>query len=164
MLRHDGRELLAYPVLNYADGTAEPLREMILHPRTVLGLGDGGAHCGIVCDASMTTFMLTHWVRDRHRGPRIPLETAVRALTHDPAALYGLHDRGAIRPGLKADLNLIDLDRLQLRLPEMAFDLPTGARRLVQRADGYVATLVSGEVIMREGAPTGRLPGRVIGR
>ncbi len=164
MLRHDGRELLFFPILNYAGCTAEPLREMILHPRSVLGLGDGGAHCGIVCDASMTTFMLTHWVRDRRRGPRIPLETAVRALTHDPAMLYGLDDRGAIRAGSKADLNLIDLDRLELRLPEMAFDLPTGARRLVQRADGYVATLVSGEVIMREGAPTGRLPGRVIGR
>jgi N-acyl-D-aspartate/D-glutamate deacylase len=164
MLRHDGRELLFFPILNYAGCTAEPLREMILHPRSVLGLGDGGAHCGIVCDASMTTFMLTHWVRDRRRGPRIPLETAVRALTRDPAALYGLDDRGVIRPGLRADLNLIDLDRLQLRLPEMAFDLPTGARRLVQRADGYVATLVSGEIVMREGEPTGRRPGRVIGR
>src|SRR6185503_9225254 len=139
MLAHDGRELLFFPILNYATCTAEPLREMILHPRSVLGLGDGGAHCGIVCDASMTTFMLTHWARDRHRGPRIPLETAVRALTHDPAALYGLADRGVLRAGLKADLNLIDLERLQLRLPEMAFDLPTGARRLVQRADGYVA-------------------------
>ena len=162
MLRHDGRELLFFPILNYAGCTAEPLREMILHPRSVLGLGDGGAHCGIVCDASMTTFMLTHWVRDRRRGPRIPLETAVRALTRDPAALYGLDDRGAIRPGLRADLNLIDLDRLQLRLPEMVFDLPTGARRLVQRADGYVATLVAGQVVMREGAPTGRLPGRLV--
>ena len=164
MLRHEGRELLFYPVLNYAGCTAEPLREMILHPRSVLGLGDGGAHCGIVCDASMTTFMLTHWVRDRRRGPRIPLETAVRALTRDPAALYGLDDRGMIRPGLKADVNVIDFDRLQLRLPEMAFDLPTGARRRVQRADGYVATLVGGEVVMRHGVPTGRLPGVVIGR
>ncbi len=162
MLGHDGRELLFFPILNYAACTAEPLREMILHPRSVLGLGDGGAHCGVVCDASMTTFMLTHWVRDRQRGPRIPLETAVRALTHDPAALYGLDDRGVLRPGSKADLNLIDLERLQLRLPEMAFDLPTGARRLVQRADGYVATIVSGEVVMREGTPSGRRPGRVI--
>jgi len=162
MLRHDGRELLFYPVLNYAACTAEPIREMILHPRSVLGLGDGGAHCGIICDASMTTFMLTHWVRDRRRGPRIPLETAIRALTREPAALYGLHDRGALRPGLKADVNLIDLDRLQLRLPEMAFDLPTGARRLLQRAEGYVATLVSGQVVMRDGAPTGALPGRLV--
>jgi N-acyl-D-amino-acid deacylase len=162
MLRHEGRELLFYPVLNYAGCTAEPIREMILHPRSVLGLGDGGAHCGIICDASMTTFMLTHWVRDRQRGPRIPLETAVRRLTHDPAALYGLDDRGVLAPGRKADVNLIDLRRLQLRLPEMAFDLPAGARRLLQRADGYVATLVSGCVVMREGTPTGALPGRLV--
>ncbi|HKA30009.1 MAG TPA: amidohydrolase family protein [Candidatus Binatia bacterium] len=162
MLRHEGRELLFYPVLNYADCTAEPIREMILHPRSVLGLGDGGAHCGIVCDASMTTFMLTHWVRDRHRGPRIALETAVRALTRDPAALYGLHDRGVLRTGLKADINLIDLDRLRLRLPEMAFDLPAGARRLLQRAEGYVATVVSGQIVMREGGATGVLPGRLV--
>jgi len=162
MLRHDGRELLFYPVLNYAGCTAEPIREMILHPRSVLGLGDGGAHCGIVCDASMTTFMLTHWVRDRRRGPRIALEAAVRALTHDAAALYGLHDRGVLRAGLKADINLIDLERLRIHLPEMAFDLPTGARRLLQRAEGYVATLVSGQVVMRDGTPTGALPGRLV--
>jgi N-acyl-D-aspartate/D-glutamate deacylase len=162
MLRHEGRELLFYPVLNYAGCTAEPIREMILHPRSVLGLGDGGAHCGIVCDASMTTFMLTHWVRDRRRGPRIALETAVRALTRDPAALYGLHDRGVVRPGLKADLNLIDVGRLRLRLPEMVFDLPAGARRLLQRAEGYVATLVSGQVIVREGRSTGAMPGRLV--
>jgi N-acyl-D-aspartate/D-glutamate deacylase len=162
MLERDGRALLFYPVLNYAGCTAEPIREMILHPRSVLGLGDGGAHCGIVCDASMTTFMLTHWARDRRRGPRIPLETAVRALTHDPARLYGLDDRGLVRPGLKADLNVIDLGALRLHPPEMAFDLPAGARRLLQRADGYVATLVAGQAVMREGAPTGRLPGRLV--
>jgi N-acyl-D-aspartate/D-glutamate deacylase len=162
MLAHEGRELLFFPILNYAGCTAEPLREMLLHPRSVLGLGDGGAHCGIVCDASMTTSMLTHWVRDRRRGPRMPLEVAVRALTRDPAALYGLHDRGVLAPGRKADVNLIDFDRLRLRLPEMAFDLPAGARRLVQRADGYVATLVSGQVVVRDGVPTGRLPGRVV--
>jgi len=162
MLGHDGRELLFFPVLNYASGSAEPLRAMLLHPRAVLGLGDGGAHCGIVCDASMTTFMLTHWVRDRWRGPRIPLERAVRMLTRDPAALYGLADRGVVRPGAKADLNVIDLDRLQLRLPEAAFDLPAGARRLVQRADGYVATVVSGEIVARGGVTTGARPGRVV--
>jgi N-acyl-D-aspartate/D-glutamate deacylase len=106
--------------------------------------------------------MLTHWVRDRHRGPRIALETAVRALTRDPAVVYGLHDRGMLRAGLKADINLIDLDRLRLRLPEMAFDLPAGARRLLQKAEGYVATLVSGRVTMREGMPTGALPGGLV--
>jgi len=162
MLGHDGRELLFFPVLNYAGGSAEPIREMLLHPRTVLGLGDGGAHCGILCDASMTTFVLTHWVRDRRRGPRIPLERAVRLLTRDPAALYGLADRGVLRPGAKADVNVIDLDRLRLHLPEMTFDLPAGARRLVQRADGYVATVVSGEVVTRGGVMTGARPGRVV--
>jgi N-acyl-D-aspartate/D-glutamate deacylase len=162
MLGHAGRELLFFPVLNYASCNAEPLREMLLHPRSVLGLGDGGAHCGIVCDASMTTFVLTHWVRDRRRGARIPLERAVRMLTRDPAALYGLTDRGVLRPGAKADVNVIDLDRLQLRLPEMAFDLPAGARRLLQRADGYVATVVSGEIVAREGVLTGARPGRVV--
>ena len=158
-----GRELLFYPVLNYAGGTAEPIREMILHPRSVLGLGDGGAHCGIVCDASMTTFMLTHWVRDRRRGPRHP--------ARDRGPPSHARHRGALRPrttaaccapGLKADVNLIDLDRLQLRLPEMAFDLPAGARRLLQRADGYVATIVGGRVVMREGTPTGAMPGRLV--
>jgi N-acyl-D-amino-acid deacylase len=101
-------------------------------------------------------------VRDRRRGPRIPLELAVKCLTHDPAALFGLDDRGTIACGMKADLNLIDFDRLDLRLPEMAFDLPGGARRLLQRADGYVATLVAGEVVMREGEPTEARPGRVV--
>src|SRR5262249_45577933 len=95
-------------------------------------------------------------------GPRIPLETAVRALTRDPAALYGLHDRGVLRPGLKADLNLIDLDRLRLRLPEMVFDLPAGARRLVQKAEGYVATTGGAELTVPGGTPTGKVPGRLV--
>jgi N-acyl-D-aspartate/D-glutamate deacylase len=162
MLDDDGRALLFFPVLNYAHGSAEPIREMILHPRSVLGLGDGGAHCGILCDASMTTFTLTHWVRDRRRGPRIALEAAVRALTHDPAALYGLRDRGVLRPGAKADVNVIDFDRLGLRPPEMAYDLPGGARRVVQRTTGYVATILSGRVVSRDGAPTGVRPGRLV--
>ena len=162
MLDDDGRALLFFPVLNYADGSAEPIREMILHPRSVLGLGDGGAHCGILCDASMTTFTLTHWVRDRRRGPRIALEAAVRALTHDPAALYGLSDRGVLRAGAKADVNVIDFDRLGLRPPEMAYDLPGGARRVVQRTTGYDATILSGRVVSRDGAPTGDRPGRLV--
>jgi N-acyl-D-amino-acid deacylase len=162
MLRHDGRELLIYTLLNYSEFSAEPIREMILHPRTVLGLGDGGAHCGIICDASMQTFALAHWTRDRRRGPRVPLELMVKRLTRDTAQLYGLLDRGVIRPGMKADLNLLDYDKLQLRLPEMAFDLPGGARRLLQRADGYAATIVAGAVTMHGGEPTAARPGRVI--
>jgi N-acyl-D-aspartate/D-glutamate deacylase len=162
MLRHDGRELLIYTLLNYSEFTAEPIREMILHPRTVLGLGDGGAHCGIICDASMPTFALAHWTRDRRRGPRVPLELMIKRLACDTAELYGLRDRGLIRRGMKADLNVLDIDRVRLRLPEMAFDLPGGARRLLQRADGYAATIVAGEVTMRDGEPTAARPGRVI--
>jgi N-acyl-D-amino-acid deacylase len=162
MLRADGRELLLFLLLNYDGGNLDPVYEMLRHPHTVLGLGDGGAHCGIVCDATMTTFMLTHWVRDRRRGPRLPLEFAVRRLTADNAALFGLQDRGLVRPGLKADLNVIDFDRLQLRRPDMAFDLPAGGRRLLQRADGYVATIVAGQVVMRDGTPTAARPGRVV--
>ena len=162
MLDQDGRELLLFPLLNYSDGSCDPIFEMIQHPRAALGLGDGGAHCGIICDASIPTFMLSHWVRDRTRGPRIPVELAVKRMTSDTAKLYGLEDRGLLRPGYKADLNVIDMDAVALRLPEMAFDLPAGGRRLLQRADGYRATVVSGVVTMRDGEPTGALPGGLI--
>jgi N-acyl-D-aspartate/D-glutamate deacylase len=162
MLDRDGRELLLFPLLNYSDGNCDAIYEMIHHPRAALGLGDGGAHCGIICDASIPTFMLSHWVRDRKRGPRIPVELAVRRMTRDTACLYGLEDRGLLRPGYKADLNVIDLEAVALHLPEMAFDLPAGGRRLVQRADGYRATLVSGAVTMRDGEATGALPGRLL--
>jgi N-acyl-D-aspartate/D-glutamate deacylase len=135
---------------------------MIHHPRAVLGLGDGGAHCGIICDASIPTFMLSHWVRDRHRGPKLPVELVVRRMTSDTANLYGLRDRGLIEPGYKADLNLIDLDEVGLRLPEMVFDLPAGGRRLIQKADGYRYTLVNGQVTMQDGSATGALPGRLV--
>ena len=162
MLEDDARALLLLPLLNYSQLDGEPIREMLLHPRTVLGLGDGGAHCGVICDASMTTYMLAHWVRDRKRGARIPLELAVRQLTRDPAALYGFTDRGVLRPGMKGDVNVIDLDRVALRPPEMAYDLPAGAPRLLQRARGYAATIVAGEVTFREGEATGALPGRLV--
>ena len=113
------------------------MNTLIDDPNTVLSLGDGGAHCGLICDASLQTFMLTHWVRDRTRGKRIPLEQAVHRMTQSTASLYGLLDRGVVAPGYKADLNLIDFDGLKLHRPEMAYDLPAGARRLLQRADGY---------------------------
>ncbi|WP_334143289.1 N-acyl-D-amino-acid deacylase family protein [Rhabdothermincola sp.] len=158
----EGRELLNAPVLNYADGSLDPTYEMLASPVTAFGLGDGGAHVGQTCDASSTTFMLTHWVRDRQRGPRLPLELAVHKITGATADLYGLGDRGRLRPGLKADLNLIDFDRLQLRRPELVQDLPGGARRLVQRAEGYVATVNAGEVVMAEGEDTGARPGRLV--
>ena len=162
MLGQEGRELLLFPLLNYSDGNCDPIYEMIQHPRAVLGLGDGGAHCGIICDASIQTFMLSHWVRDRDRGPKLPVELVVQRMTSDTANLYGLRDRGLIAPGYKADLNVIDLDTVGLKLPEMVFDLPAGGRRLVQRADGYRYTLVNGQVTMRDGVPTGELPGRLI--
>jgi N-acyl-D-aspartate/D-glutamate deacylase len=162
MLEDDGRQLLLRPRLGYADFTQDPIREMVLHPGTVLGLGDGGAHVGAICDASIETYMLTHWVRDRTRGERLPLELVVHKMTADAAALYGLSDRGVLAPGKKGDLNVIDLDALRLHRPEMHHDLPAGAPRLLQRADGYVATIVSGRVVMRHGVDTGARPGALI--
>ena len=136
LLDFDGHEFLLLPLLNYGGGSYDGLRQMMLDPSSVQGLGDGGAHVGLVSDASMTTYLLTHWARDRRRGPTMPLETVVRRLSRDPAELYGFHDRGVIAPGRKADLNLIDHDRLRLIRPEQVNDLPGGAGRLVQRADG----------------------------
>ncbi len=162
LLEKDGRELLVRPLLGYSDFTQEPIREMLTNPASVLGLGDGGAHVGAICDASNTTYMLTHWVRDRTRGPRIPLEQAVRKMTSDTASLFGMHDRGTVTTGKKADLNVIDLDGLRLRAPRMIFDLPGGARRLVQSAEGYAATIVSGQVVVRDGAETGARPGQLV--
>jgi N-acyl-D-aspartate/D-glutamate deacylase len=162
MLRRDGRELLYFPILGYAHGNFEAIREMLVHPNAVLSLSDGGAHCGLICDASAPTYLLTHWVRDRKRGERLPLEWAVRAQTRNTARLYGLDDRGALEPGLRADVNLIDLDGLRLSAPEMVYDLPAGGRRLIQRASGYRATLVAGEVVQQDGKPTGAMPGRLV--
>ena len=162
LLQRDGRELLYFPLLNYAGGDFEPIREMLLHPQAVIGLSDGGAHCGIICDASMPTFLLTHWVRDRTRGARLPLEHVVRMQTANTARLFGLHDRGRLAPGLRADVNLIDLEHLRIDPPEMVFDLPASGRRLVQRGHGYRMTVQSGAVIFEAGEPTGALPGRLI--
>jgi N-acyl-D-aspartate/D-glutamate deacylase len=162
MLADDGRGLLYVPILNYSDGNSDSTREMILHPAAVLGLADGGAHVGTICDASMPTWMLTHWVRDRTRGERLPLELVVQRQTSDTARLYGLHDRGVLAPGYLADLNVIDLARLRLHGPEVCADLPAGGRRIVQRADGYRATVKSGEVTFLEGTSSGLHPGRLI--
>jgi len=162
LLEQDGRELLLMPVLNYAELSCDPIREMVLHPRAALGLGDGGAHCGIICDASIQTFMLTHWVRDRVRGPRLPLEFVVKRMTKDTADLYGIGERGVIAPGKKADLNLIDLPNLTLLAPRMEHDLPAGGARFLQGARGYEATIVAGELVAQDDAPTGALPGRLL--
>jgi N-acyl-D-aspartate/D-glutamate deacylase len=162
MLEHDGRNLLMFALLGYSHGSLDDMREMLLHPNAALGLSDGGAHCGVICDASIPTFMLTHWARARERGERLPLEWAVAKMTRDTARLYGLGDRGVLAPGYRADLNLIDFDTLQLRLPELVFDLPGDARRLVQRADGYVSTFVAGEETFAGGEETGARPGRLV--
>jgi N-acyl-D-aspartate/D-glutamate deacylase len=162
MLADDGRALLLYPLLNYGGGSYDALHEMITDPVTIQGLGDGGAHCGIVCDASMTTYLLSHWVRDRSRGPRIGLEFAVRRLTADPARLYGLDDRGVLAPGHVGDVNVIDFERLGLVAPEMVFDLPAGAGRMIQRSTGYLATVVAGETVVEAGECTGAQPGRLL--
>jgi N-acyl-D-aspartate/D-glutamate deacylase len=162
LLAKDGRALLLVPVLNYSQLSCDPIREMLLHPRAALGLGDGGAHCGIICDASIPTFMLTHWARDRRRGPTLPLELVVKRMTRDTADLYGLADRGSVEVGQRADLNLIDFAGLALEPPRMTHDLPAGGARFVQRARGYEATLVAGHVVSRRGESTGTLPGRLI--
>jgi len=162
LLERDGRQFLFAPLANYVDGNFDALREMMLHPRTVLGLSDGGAHCGLICDASMPTYLLTHWVRDRRRGERIALEQAVRLQTGNTAAVYGITDRGTLEVGKKGDVNVIDLDALRLHAPEMAFDLPAGGRRLIQRVDGYRATVVSGQVTFENGEETGARPGALM--
>jgi N-acyl-D-aspartate/D-glutamate deacylase len=162
LLGDGGRNLISFPVTNYFRFNLDDVHAMLTHPASVYGLGDGGAHCGIACDASGQTFMLTYWVRDRVTGPRIPIEQAVKAMTSETADLYGLHDRGRIVTGYRADLNVIDFDRLELKLPETIFDLPAGGRRMMQRARGYVATIVNGQVTVRNDQATGALPGRLV--
>jgi N-acyl-D-aspartate/D-glutamate deacylase len=162
MLEEDGRGLLYVPILNYSDGDLEPAREMLLHPRSAAGLGDGGAHCGIICDASQPTFMLTHWTRDRSRGERLPLEWMVKKQSHDTARLYGLTDRGTVEVGAVADLNLIDYDRLQMGNPTVVTDLPAGGSRLLQGATGYVETIKSGVTTFADGEETGARPGALL--
>ena len=157
-----GTGMLYAPFFNYAYGDLSMTHQATLHPHTRLGLSDAGAHCGAICDGGMPTFMLTHWVRDRVRGPRLPLEFVVRQQTAETAALYGLTDRGLVAPGQRADLNVIDFDRLGFDVPRMAFDLPAGGRRLVQRGQGYVATFVNGVRTVDHDEFTGELPGRLL--
>jgi len=162
MLALDGRQLLMFTIIGYSDGDLEAVRAMLENPHSAFGLGDGGAHCGAICDASMTTSMIDLWTRDRERGPKLPLPWVVKKMTHDTADLYGLGDRGVLAPGRKGDANVIDYDALCLGLPELVHDLPAGARRLVQKARGYDATVVSGRVTWRDGEHTGALPGKLV--
>ena len=162
MLEDDGRRLLFHPVQNYAAGSLDAAYEMMNHPDTVLGLGDGGAHLGLICDASYTTTMLAYWARDRKRGPKVSLPQAVQALTASTSNTVGLLDRGQLAVGYKADINVIDYDKLQLRAPHVRHDLPAGGKRMVQLADGYVATYINGVATQLDGKSTGQMPGRLV--
>lgn len=150
------------PVTNYVGGDLADVREMLLDPGTLSGLSDGGAHCGSVVDASMPTYLLTHWARDRNRGPGLPLETVVKAQTAETADFFGFKDRGRLAPGLRADINVIDHEGLRIHPPHLVHDLPAGGKRLVQGVDGYAATMVAGETVFENGEHTGALPGKLV--
>ena len=162
LMENDGRGYIYLPLLNYAEFNFDHIHAMMYDPNTVLSLSDGGAHCGVICDASFPTYMLTHWVRDRKRGPTLPLEKVVAMQTRDTARLYGLNDRGVLAVGMKADVNIIDFEHLAIQAPEMVFDLPANGRRMIQRASGYIATIVSGVVTYENGEATGAMPGKLI--
>ena len=162
MLAKDGTGMLYFPLLGYVNGGLEPTAQMLQHPGTVLGLGDGGAHCGVLCDASLPTFMLTHWSRDRKRGATLPLEHVVHLQTRRTATLYGFLDRGLLAPGYLADVNVIDYDGLALEPPRMVHDLPAGGKRLIQGARGYDATIKRGAVVRDHDEDTGERPGHLL--
>jgi N-acyl-D-aspartate/D-glutamate deacylase len=162
MTRGDGRTIFQLAFVNYANGNLDMVREMLTDPNTLLGLGDGGAHYGFLCDASYPTFMLTHWTRDRARGDLLSVPAVIRGLSHDCARAVGLLDRGIIAAGYKADINVIDYQRLRLDAPRVRRDLPAGGKRIIQGAEGYVATIVSGVIIREHGEATSALPGRLI--
>lgn len=162
MLENNGQALIYFPLFNYSNSNISQIKDMMMHTGTCISLGDGGAHCGAICDASIPTFMLTHWVKDRSRGEKIDLEFMVKKQTQDTARAYGMFDRGVIKAGMKADINIIDFENLKLFAPEMIFDLPAQGRRLIQKAQGYLYTIVSGEVTFENGVPTGNMPGKLI--
>ena len=162
MMAEEGKGLLSHTFENYTEGNLEVIREMLVDEATIMGLGDGGAHVCTVCDAGSPTFLLTHWARDRKRGDRLPLEFLVRKQTRDCALAYGLPDRGVLAAGFKADINVIDFERLRFLKPEVVYDLPAGGKRLVQRARGYRHTFVSGAETLRDDEHTGELPGRLL--
>jgi len=162
MLEKDGRALIYHPLFNYQPGDLSLVEKMLKHPYTISGLGDAGAHCGAISDASFPTTLVQHWSRDRNRGERLPLETVIKMQTSETANLLGINDRGVIEEGFKADINIIDYEGLTLHEPEIVNDLPAGGRRLVQKASGYDYTIVSGEVAFIKGEATGALNGRLI--
>jgi len=162
MLEGNGRAMLFSPLGSYVDHDHEAIRHMISHPASVAGLSDGGAHCGLICDASFPTYLLTHWTRDRRRGELLPRELMVHKQTQATARAFGLQDRGVVAPGMLADINLIDMDQLHLHAPHMVNDLPANGRRLLQDVDGYRWTIKAGEVTFVDGEDTGARPGRTL--
>ena len=162
MLEKDGRALIYHPLFNYQTGDLSLVEKMLKHPYTISGLGDAGAHCGAISDASFPTTLVQHWSRDRTRGSKLPLETVIKMQTSETANLLGIKDRGVLAKGYKADINIIDYEGLTLHEPEIINDLPAGGRRLVQKASGYDYTIVSGEVAFIKGEATGALNGRLI--
>jgi N-acyl-D-aspartate/D-glutamate deacylase len=162
LLTNSGTGLIYQPIFNYTYGDLSMSYELHQSPHTRMGLSDAGAHCGAICDGGTPTFMLTHWTRDRSRGPRLPLEHVVKRQTHDTAELFGLSDRGVLAEGKRADINLIDYDALTFDMPRMAYDFPANARRLVQHAKGYVATFVNGVQTVSNDEFTGALPGKLL--
>ncbi|NKB59405.1 MAG: amidohydrolase family protein [Alphaproteobacteria bacterium] len=162
MLEKDGRGILYRPTTNYAGGDLAPVHEMLEHPNTLIGLGDGGAHVGVMCDATDMAHTISYWTRDRTRGPKHRIEEMVRRLTSANAEAIGLKNRGRIAPGMRADINVVDYDALQLQVPEVLYDLPAKGKRLLQRATGFDATIVAGQPVWRHGQATGALPGRLL--
>lgn len=162
MLDRNGRALMMAGINNYANAGLDGVYDMITHPASVLGVSDAGAHCNLLVDACMPTVVLTHWVRDRTRGPRLTLEAAVRMQTSETATVYGLGDRGSLEVGKRADLNVIDFDNLRLLHPELVYDLPAGGHRLIQGAQGYRYTVVAGTITRKDDVDTGARPGRLV--
>jgi N-acyl-D-aspartate/D-glutamate deacylase len=162
LVGEDGKRMLYFPVTDYEHGDHQVLHSMLSEPVTLLGLGESGAHCGLICDSSVPSFMLTHWVRDRTRGPTLPLELVVKRQTSEAADLFGLTDRGQLKPGLRADINVINFNTMRLFAPELVHDLPATGKRLVQRVHGYTATIVAGEPIFEDGVETGARPGKLV--
>ena len=162
MLEKEGRALIYHPLFNYQPGDLSLVEKMLKHPYTISGLGDAGAHCGAISDASFPTTLVQHWSRDRDRGEKLPLKTVIKMQTSETASLLGINDRGILEEGYKADINIIDYEKLTLHEPEIINDLPAGGRRLVQKASGYDYTIVSGAVAFIKGEATGVLNGKLI--
>ena len=162
LMENEGKGMLYFPLFNYSDNSLHVLERLHQSTYTRMGLSDAGAHCGAVCDGGMPTFMLSHWTRDRTRGERLPLEWIISRQTSQTAEAYGFLDRGVLKEGYRADVNIINYDELSLGAPELVWDLPAGGRRLIQRPSGYIATLCRGVVTAENGEPTGELPGRLV--